>query len=61
MGRFATRNGFGDFDALQRWSVPVKRILRGAEADSVASRGALLDSSATYAFVQFREAKRRRA
>jgi hypothetical protein len=38
----------------------VKRILRGAAADSVASRGALLEPGAIDAFVQFSEGNRRR-
>jgi acetoacetyl-CoA synthetase len=44
----------------KKLEAPVKRILRGAAADSVASRGALLDPSAIDAFVQFSEGSRRR-
>jgi acetoacetyl-CoA synthetase len=44
----------------KKLEAPVKRILRGADADSVASRGALLDPRAIDAFVQFSEGKRRR-
>jgi acetoacetyl-CoA synthetase len=43
----------------KKLEAPVKRILRGAPADSVASRGALLDPRAIDAFVQFSEGKRR--
>jgi acetoacetyl-CoA synthetase len=43
----------------KKLEAPVKRILRGASADSVASRGALLDPRAIDAFVQFSEGKRR--
>jgi acetoacetyl-CoA synthetase len=45
----------------KKLEAPVKRILRGAAADSVASRGALEDPRAIDAFVQFSEGKRRRA
>jgi acetoacetyl-CoA synthetase len=45
----------------KKLEAPVKRILRGAAADSVASRGALLDPGAIDAFVQFSEGNRRRA
>ncbi|WP_272597960.1 acetoacetate--CoA ligase [Solirubrobacter ginsenosidimutans] len=44
----------------KKLEAPVKRILRGAAADSVASRGALLDPGAIDAFVQFSEGNRRR-
>ena len=44
----------------KKLEAPVKRILRGAAADSVASRGALLDPRAIDAFVQFSEGRRRR-
>jgi acetoacetyl-CoA synthetase len=37
----------------KKLEVPVKRILRGAEPDSVASPGALLDPSALDAFVAY--------
>ena len=43
----------------KKLEAPVKRILRGAEADEVASRGALLDPLALDAFVQFSEGMRR--
>jgi acetoacetyl-CoA synthetase len=45
----------------KKLEAPVKRILRGAAADAVASRGALLDPGAIDAFVQFSEGNRRRA
>jgi acetoacetyl-CoA synthetase len=44
----------------KKLEAPVKRILRGAAADSVASRGALLEPGAIDAFVQFSEGNRRR-
>ena len=43
----------------KKLEAPVKRILRGAEADQVASKGALLDPLALDAFVQFSEGMRR--
>jgi acetoacetyl-CoA synthetase len=43
----------------KKLEAPVKRILRGAEAESVASRGALADPIALDAFVQFSEGMRR--
>jgi acetoacetyl-CoA synthetase len=43
----------------KKLEAPVKRILRGAEADAVASRGALQDPLALDAFVQFSEGMRR--
>ncbi|HET6551758.1 MAG TPA: acetoacetate--CoA ligase, partial [Solirubrobacter sp.] len=44
----------------KKLEAPVKRILRGAPADSVASRGALAEPGAIDAFVQFSEERRRR-
>ena len=43
----------------KKLEAPVKRILRGAMADEVASKGALLDPLALDAFVQFSEGMRR--
>jgi acetoacetyl-CoA synthetase len=43
----------------KKLEAPVKRILRGAQADQVASKGALLDPLALDAFVQFSEGMRR--
>ena len=43
----------------KKLEAPVKRILRGAPADSVASRGALADPRAIDAFVQFSEGRGR--
>ena len=43
----------------KKLEAPVKRILRGAEADTVASRGALAEPRAIDAFVQFSEERRR--
>ena len=43
----------------KKLEAPVKRILRGAAADQVASKGALLDPLALDAFVQFSEGMRR--
>ena len=43
----------------KKLEAPVKRILRGAAADSVASRGALLEPGAIDAFVQFSEGRGR--
>jgi acetoacetyl-CoA synthetase len=45
----------------KKLEAPVKRILRGADADAVASRGALQDPLALDAFVQFSEGMRREA
>jgi acetoacetyl-CoA synthetase len=42
----------------KKLETPVKRILRGAAPDSVASRGALADPRAIDAFVEFREGRR---
>jgi acetoacetyl-CoA synthetase len=42
----------------KKLEAPVKRILRGAPADTVASRGALLEPRAIDAFVQFTEDRR---
>ena len=44
----------------KKLEAPVKRILRGAPADSVASRGALAEPRAIDAFVQFTEERGRR-
>jgi acetoacetyl-CoA synthetase len=44
----------------KKLEAPVKRILRGAPADTVASRGALAVPGAIDAFVQFSEGNRRR-
>jgi acetoacetyl-CoA synthetase len=43
----------------KKLEAPVKRILRGAAADQVASKGALLDPLALDAFVRFSEGMRR--
>jgi acetoacetyl-CoA synthetase len=43
----------------KKLEAPVKRILRGAAADEVASKGALLDPVALDAFVEFSEGMRR--
>ena len=43
----------------KKLEAPVKRILRGAGADQVASKGALLDPLALDAFVRFSEGMRR--
>jgi acetoacetyl-CoA synthetase len=43
----------------KKLEAPVKRILRGAQADEVASRGALLEPLALDAFVRFSEGMRR--
>jgi acetoacetyl-CoA synthetase len=45
----------------KKLEAPVKRILRGAAAESVASKGALADPLALDAFVQFSEGMRREA
>jgi acetoacetyl-CoA synthetase len=42
----------------KKLEAPVKRILRGAPADTVASRGALLEPRAIDAFVQYTEERR---
>jgi acetoacetyl-CoA synthetase len=43
----------------KKLEAPVKRILRGAHPDSVASRGALVDPGAIDAFVEFSEGRAR--
>ena len=43
----------------KKLEAPVKRILRGAPAESVASRGALADPRAIDAFVEFSEGRER--
>jgi acetoacetyl-CoA synthetase len=44
----------------KKLEAPVKRILRGADADTVASRGALLEPRAIDAFVEFSVERRER-
>ena len=41
----------------KKLEAPVKRILRGADADAVASRGALAEPAAIDAFVEFAQVR----